>query len=54
MTQVAFEDLARLLKKLYGPCGTVPDGLIELRGDHRDPLVAERPGLAFPVKPSGG
>ena len=54
---LADDELARLatrLKKRCGSGGTVRDGVIEIRGDHRDLLVTELDGLGYRVKRAGG
>ncbi|HEY1492820.1 MAG TPA: stress response translation initiation inhibitor YciH [Steroidobacteraceae bacterium] len=50
----ALSELATRLKKLCGAGGAVRDGTIEIRGDHRDRLVAELLKLGYQARRSGG
>lgn len=46
--------LATELKRRCGAGGTVKDGVIEIQGDHRDPLVAELTQRGYTAKRAGG
>ena len=46
--------LATRLKQQCGCGGTVKDGVIEIQGDHCDPLVAELKKQGWTVKRAGG
>jgi translation initiation factor 1 len=48
------EKLAKQFKQQCGTGGTVKNGVIEIQGDHRDPLVTELQKLGYTVKKSGG
>jgi translation initiation factor 1 len=50
----ALEELATRLKRLCGAGGAVRDGVIEIRGEHRDRLVAELEKLGYAAKRAGG
>jgi len=47
-------DLAKKLKQRCGAGGTVKDGAIEIRGDHRDTLIEVLADLGHTAKRSGG
>ena len=46
--------LAKDLKQRCGSGGTVPDGVIEIRGDHRDALVVELERHGWTARHSAG
>ena len=47
-------ELARDLKRSCGSGGTLPDGVIEIQGEHRDRLVGELQRRSYRVKRAGG
>jgi len=46
--------LERRLKQLCATGGTIKDGHIEIRGDHRDRIVSELQKLGYRAKAAGG
>jgi len=50
----ALLELASELKRRCGTGGTVKDGVIEIQGDHREPIVAELSRRGFTAKRAGG
>jgi len=50
----ALRSLASDLKRRCGTGGTVKDGVIEIRGDHRGTIVAELSRRGFTAKLAGG
>lgn len=48
------KQLAKKLKQLCGSGGTISDGIIEIQGDHREPLKAALEKLGHNVKLAGG
>lgn len=54
LPQAELKALASQLKKLCGTGGTVKEGVIEIQGDHREPLMAFLSQLGQRVKRSGG
>lgn len=48
------QDLAKKLKHLCATGGTVKEGRIEIRGDHRDRIVAELQTLGYRARAAGG
>lgn len=48
------EILSRELKQKLGTGGTIKNRVIEIQGDHRDPLFEELKNRGFTVKKSGG
>lgn len=50
----ALEELASRLKRLCAAGGAVRDGAIEIRGEHRERLVAELGRLGYAAKRAGG
>jgi len=48
------QDLGKKLKQLCATGGTVKEGRIEIRGDHRDRIVAELQKLGYRAKAAGG
>jgi len=48
------KQLAKKLKQTCGTGGTVKDGIIEIQGDHREPLLEELQKLGWTVKKAGG
>ena len=50
----ALRDLAKELKQRCGTGGAVKDGVIEIQGDHRTPIVAALEERGYEVKLAGG
>ena len=50
----ALRDLLSELKRRCGTGGTLKDGVMEIQGDHREPIVAELSRKGFTVKRAGG
>jgi len=48
------KNLAKELKQKCGTGGTLKDGVIEIRGDHRDLLLSVLEAKGFKVKKAGG
>ena len=46
--------MIKSLKAKFAIGGSIRDDVIELRGDHRDALVAHLKSLGYSAKPSGG
>ncbi len=54
---LADEDLKQLAKRLKQQCGsggTVKEGVVEIQGDHRQPLLLELQKQGYTVKLAGG
>ena len=54
LDELALVALSKRLKSACGTGGTVKDGVIELQGDHRDPLVSLLAKEGFKSKLAGG
>ena len=50
----ALGELAARLKRLCGSGGTIRDGIVEIQGDHVDPVVEELVRLGHRAKRAGG
>ncbi|MDH4319971.1 MAG: translation initiation factor Sui1 [Desulfobulbaceae bacterium] len=54
---LADDDLRQMAKRLKQQCGsggTVKDGVVEIQGDHRQPLLVELQKQGYTVKLAGG
>ncbi len=54
LSDAELKTLTRELKARCGSGGTVKDGVIEIQGDHRDPLLEELKKRGWDAKRSGG
>ncbi len=54
LPEARLKELAKDLKRKCGSGGTLRDGVIEIQGEHRDPIVAELQKLGYTVKRVGG
>lgn len=50
----ALEDRVAQMKRMCGAGGTLKDGTVEIRGDHRERLAEHLRSLGYTVKLAGG